>query len=177
MKLLILYSGYDGQTLSIATYIANKLQDIFSCEVINLLQAKSINLKQYHQVMIGASIRYGHFNSSLGKFVKYHAAQLNQMPSTFFAVNLAARDKKKCSPQTNVYTQKFLLTSPWHPKQCMVFAGALRYPRYNLFNRIMIQCIMRMTGGETDTSKEVEYTDWRQVEIFTQSFRKIKHIH
>jgi menaquinone-dependent protoporphyrinogen oxidase len=32
----------------------------------------------------------------------------------------------------------------------------------------MIQLIMRMTGGETDTSKEVEYTDWQQVAKFAQ---------
>jgi hypothetical protein len=27
----------------------------------------------------------------------------------------------------------------------------------------MIRLIMKMTGGETDTSKEVVYTDWQQV--------------
>lgn len=34
----------------------------------------------------------------------------------------------------------------------------------------MIQLIMRMTGGETDTSKEVEYTDWNKVSVFAQDF-------
>jgi len=42
-------------------------------------------------------------------------------------------------------------------------AGALRYPRYNWLDKRLIQLIMRMTGGETDTRREVEYTDWEQV--------------
>lgn len=175
MKTLILYSGRDGQTLSIASYIANKLQDRLCCEVIDLLQAETIDLSQYQQVMIGASIHYGHFNSVLGKFVKHHAEELNQMPTAFFAVNLTARKLEKRSPQTNVYTRKFLLASPWQPKQCIVFAGALRYPRYRWFDRIMIQLIMCMTGGETDSSKEVEYTDWQQVERFAKEFSQIMY--
>ena len=57
-----------------------------------------------------------------------------------------------------------------------MFAGALRYPRYRWFDRIMIQFIMRMTGGETDTSKEVEYTDWEKVTRFAQDFAVTRQI-
>ncbi|MBE9422697.1 menaquinone-dependent protoporphyrinogen IX dehydrogenase, partial [Staphylococcus epidermidis] len=31
------------------------------------------------------------------------------------------------------------------------------------------------TGGETDTSKEVEYTDWQQVDRFAQEFSQIQY--
>lgn len=175
MKALILYSSRDGQTRSIASYIASKLQDTLSCDVIDLLQADAIELDQYQQVLIGASVRYGHFHPVLERFVKRHAEQLNRMPSAFFAVNLTARKPEKRAPQTNAYTRKFLLSSPWQPKQCTVFAGALRYPHYRWFDRIMIRFIMKMTGGETDTSKEVEYTDWQQVDRFTQEFRRIQY--
>ncbi|MEB6338394.1 menaquinone-dependent protoporphyrinogen IX dehydrogenase [Serratia rhizosphaerae] len=173
MKALILYSSRDGQTHAIASYIANKLQEAMCCDVVDLLQAENVDLGQYQRIMIGASIRYGHFHPALDKFVKRHAERLNQMPSAFFSVNLTARKSDKRSPQTNPYTRKFLLSSPWQPTQCAVFAGALRYPRYRWFDRIMIQFIMRMTGGETDSSKEVEYTDWREVERFAQEFRQL----
>lgn len=176
MKALILYSSRDGQTRSIASYIASKLQDR-RCDVIDLLQAENIDLSQYQQVMIGASIRYGHFNPVLDKFVRRYADRLNHMPSAFFAVNLTARKPEKRSPQTNAYTRKFLLASPWQPKLCAVFAGALRYPRYRWFDRLIIQFIMRMTGGETNTSKEVEYTDWQQVERFTQKFSQLELVY
>lgn len=58
---------------------------------------------------------------------------------------------------------------------CGVFAGALRYPRYRWFDKVMIQLIMRMTGGETDTRKEVEYTDWQQVAKFAEDFGQISY--
>ncbi|GAA3910980.1 menaquinone-dependent protoporphyrinogen IX dehydrogenase [Gibbsiella dentisursi] len=175
MKALILYSSRDGQTRAIASYIATRLQGVFDCTVVDLLQAERIDLAQYQRVLIGASVRYGHFHPVLARFAKRHAAQLNGMPSAFFAVNLTARKAEKRSPETNAYTQKFLHSSPWQPTRCAVFAGALRYPRYRWFDRIMIQLIMRMTGGETDTRKEVEYTDWQQVDRFADEFRDLPY--
>ncbi|CNH23928.1 menaquinone-dependent protoporphyrinogen IX dehydrogenase [Yersinia pekkanenii] len=175
MKVLILYSSRDGQTQTIASYIAKQLSAAVTCEIQDLSQVGQIDLSQYQQVMIGASVRYGHFNSVLSKFVNKHVEQLNQMPNAFFAVNLTARKPEKRSPQTNSYVRKFLLSTPWQPVLCTVFAGALRYPRYRWIDRVMIQLIMRMTGGETDTSKEVEYTDWQQVSSFAQDFLALQY--
>ncbi|VTP59876.1 Protoporphyrinogen IX dehydrogenase [menaquinone] [Serratia rubidaea] len=70
MKALILYSSRDGQTHAIASYIASKLQEAMCCDVVDLLQAESIDLGQYQRIMIGASIRYGHFHPALDKFCK-----------------------------------------------------------------------------------------------------------
>ena len=173
MKALILYSSRDGQTHAISSYIASVLKEKCNCDVIDLAHAEHVDLKSYDQVMIGASIRYGHFNLVLDKFVKKHADTLNQMPSAFFGVNLTARKPEKRSPQTNAYVRKFLLASPWEPAICGVFAGALRYPRYRWFDKVMIQLIMRMTGGETDTRKEVVYTDWQQVSEFARKIAQL----
>lgn len=173
MKALVLYSTRDGQTHAISSYIANCLRESGECDVMDLQDVGSIDLSHYSKVMIGASIRYGHFSPLLEKFVKRHIQQLNAMPSAFFSVNLTARKADKRTPQTNAYTRKFLLATPWKPSLCGVFAGALRYPRYRWLDRVMIQLIMRMTGGETDTSKEVEYTDWEQVKQFAKDFGKL----
>ncbi|NDL64519.1 menaquinone-dependent protoporphyrinogen IX dehydrogenase [Acerihabitans arboris] len=170
MHTLILYSTHDGQTLKIARFIAGRLAGNDTCEVVDLGQAGQIDLLRYDRVLIGAAIRYGHFAAELHDFIKQHLAWLNQRPSAFFAVNLTARKADKRTPQTNAYTRKFLAATPWRPDRCAVFAGALRYPRYRWLDRIMIQLIMRMTGGETDSSKEVEYTDWQQVGAFAQDF-------
>ncbi|EEP90928.1 MULTISPECIES: menaquinone-dependent protoporphyrinogen IX dehydrogenase [Yersinia] len=175
MKVLILYSSRDGQTQTIASYIAKELSTGATCEIQDLANVEKIDLRQYQQVMIGASVRYGHFSPVLSKFVNKHVEQLNQIPSAFFAVNLTARKPEKRSPQTNAYVRKFLLGTPWQPTLCTVFAGALRYPRYRWIDKVMIQLIMRMTGGETDTSKEVEYTDWQQVSGFAQDFSALQY--
>lgn len=170
MKALILYSSRDGQTREIAARIAQTLAPQQLCDVIDLLEVQKVEWSQYDRVLIGASIRYGHFHPVLLKFVTQYKVELQQRVTGFFSVNLTARKADKCTPATNAYTHKFLEQSPWQPDYCAVFAGALRYPRYRWFDRVMIQLIMRMTGGETDTSKEVEYTDWNKVAVFAQDF-------
>lgn len=174
MKTLILFSTRDGQTREIASYIASELKELGTdTDVVNLNRAEEIDWDQYERVVIGASIRYGHYHPALERFVKKHLRRLNSLPSAFYSVNLVARKPEKSSPQTNSYTRKFLLASPWQPDECAVFAGALRYPHYRWYDRLMIQLIMKMTGGETNPTKEVVYTDWQQVASFA---REIAHL-
>ena len=174
LKTLILFSTRDGQTREIASYLASELkeQGVYA-DVVNLNRAQEISWQDYDRVVIGASIRYGHFHPALDRFVKKHAAILNDLPGAFYSVNLVARKPEKRTPQTNSYTRKFLLHSPWQPKLCAVFAGALRYPRYRWYDRVMIRLIMKMTGGETDTRKEVVYTDWAQVASFAREIAQL----
>ncbi len=170
MHMLILYSSRDGQTRKISQFIAAVLEDAAVCDVVDLSQASDCPLQQYDRVIIGAAIRYGHYAADLHDFIRRRLDWLNARPSAFFSVNLTARKPDKRTPETNVYTRKFLAATPWRPDRCAVFAGALRYPQYRWFDRIMIQLIMRMTGGETDSSKDVEYTDWGQVTAFARDF-------
>ena len=174
MKILILFSTRDGQTREIASSLASELKEqAFDVDVVNLHRAEAITWADYDGVVIGASIRYGHFHSTLDSFVKKHQQALKQLPSAFYTVNLVARKPEKRTPQTNSYTRKFLLNSPWQPDRCAVFAGALCYPRYTWYDRMMIRLIMKMTGGETDTSKEVVYTDWQQVTNFAREIAQL----
>lgn len=165
MKTLILYLSNDGQTKKIAKVIAQ--EHPYDSEVFDLQNFQQ-DLNQFDNIVIGASIRYGHFNKDLYKFINTNANILNRKNAVFFGVNLTARKPDKNTPETNVYVRKFLDKIQWKPKQSAVFAGALFYPRYNFFDKVMIRLIMKITGGETDTSKEVEYTDWEKVKEFAK---------
>ena len=169
MKTLLLYSTRDGQTHKIAQAIQLEMvpQQV---DLYDLSASPVIDWSLYDKVIIGASIRYGRFAPQLAEFVNAHTQELTQRVSAFYSVNLTARKPEKASPETNVYTQKFLSSSPWAPDEVVVFAGALRYPRYRWFDRFMIGLIMKMTGGETDKSKEVEYTQWDKVREFSRKF-------
>ncbi len=129
----------------------------------------------YDKVLIGASIRYGHLNKQLYKFISANLSQLKSNKVAFFCVNLTARkeDQGKDTPEGSAYIKTFLKKSPWQPTLVGVFAGALYYPRYKWFDRVMIRFIMSMTGGETDTTKEVEYTNWEKVSLFAQKFAQM----
>ncbi|MBY8318245.1 menaquinone-dependent protoporphyrinogen IX dehydrogenase [Vibrio fluvialis] len=174
MKALLLYSSREGQTQKIIRTIAGQLEG-YECDIRNLHDCASLDLAAYDKVLIGASIRYGHLNKKLYEFIARHLIQLQQSKAAFFCVNLTARkeDQGKDTPEGSVYIQTFLKKSPWQPELIGVFAGALYYPRYRFFDKIMIRLIMTLTGGETDTTKEVEYTNWEKVTQFAIKFKKM----
>jgi len=164
---LIIYSTSDGQTKKICDALALQLADA-GCEtrVLSLAQQDQIEWAQVDKVYLGASIRYGHFNKALQSFINKQQAQLTARPNGFFCVNLTARKPAKNTPTTNAYMIKFLNNSSWQPQLQAVFAGALLYSKYKWHDRVMIRFIMWMTGGVTDTSQDIEYTDWAKVTQF-----------
>lgn len=168
-KALLLYSSTDGQTKKICDYIADEMQD-YQCDIRDLHLAHDVDFSGYNKVLLGASIRYGHLHKLFYRFVSQHKAALEACDAAFFLVNLTARKEAegKDTPEGSIYVQKFLRKSPWTPQTIAVFAGALRYPKYRLFDRLCIQLIMKITGGETDPSKEVEYTNWEKVTKFAR---------
>lgn len=171
MSYLLLHSSTDGQTKKIVLKIAEQLRSVGrQCDIRDLNNEKNINVIAYEKVLVGASIRYGHFNKVLLRFATTHQNQLNSMKTAFFAVNLTARKEGKNSPETNAYTRKFLEKSPWQPSLKSVFAGALMYPQYGWFDKTMIRFIMKMTDGPTDPKTEIEYTDWDKVSQFAKEF-------
>ena len=93
---------------------------------------------------------------------------LEQKRSAFFSVNVVARKPEKNTPETNPYMQKFLKISNWKPDKLGVFAGKVDYPKYGFFDKYIIQFIMFITKGPTDTSKSFEFTDWSKVEDFSR---------
>lgn len=174
MKTVIFYHTTDGQTKRIAEKLAENITH--KVELISLSEQAvdfAEKIANADQIVVGASIRYGHFNKLVYDFVEQHFAKLNEKPSAFFGVNLTARKENRKTPETNTYTRKFLAKIKWQPTHAEVIAGALYYPRYSFFDRIMIQLIMKITKGETDASKEYEYTDWCQVIQFAQKLSKL----
>lgn len=170
MKTAILYLTRDGQTKKIAERIAANLTDCTLFDLRDQAVISAANFENFDQMIIGASIRYGHFDPLLEQFIANHAPLLNTKTSAFFSVNLTARKANRNTPESNTYTRKLLARIAWQPTFVEVFAGALFYPRYGWFDRMMIRFIMHITKGDTDTSREYEYTDWQQVERFAKKF-------
>jgi len=61
---------------------------------------------------------------------------------------------------------RFLAATGWQPDVVKIVAGALPYTRYNWFTRVAMKRIVRKAGGDTDTSRDYEYTDWDDVRRF-----------
>ena len=167
-RTLIIYSSVDGQTLKIINKLTALLDGEFT--IINVDKQPECDFSQYDRVLIGASIRYGNLRKSLINFINHHKVQLDLLPNAFFLVCLTARKPEKALPENNVYMAKFERLSQWQPRLKAVFAGALLYYRYNWWQTLIIQLIMKITGGSTDKSIDIELTNWSDVERFSKDF-------
>jgi len=172
-KSVLIYSSVDGQTLKICNKIIEEFEhqnhpvDIFSIDDFNE------DIDSYDQIIIGASIRYGVHNKSIIDFITKNKEQLDAKKTVFFSVNLVARKPEKNRPDTNPYVIKFFKKINWKPTIIEVFAGMLDYQKYPFFDRIMIQFIMWMTKGPTDSKAKIEYTNWDKVAAFAKQLSKI----
>ncbi len=165
-KTAILYSSVDGHTLKICNMLKDSL--LQKNRNIKLFSIDDFNgdITHYDKLIIGASIRYGVHNKKVIDFINTHKKQLDGIKTAFFSVNLVARKPEKNQPTTNPYVLKFFKSIDWTPTIVEVFAGKLDYKKYPYFDRIMIQFIMWMTKGPTNTNTEIEYTNWEKVKEF-----------
>ncbi len=165
-KSVIIYSTVDGQTLK----ICNKLKEQFAeqNQEVSLFSVDDFNkeISNYDKIIIGASIRYGVHNKSVIEFINKNKTELDTKKTVFFSVNLVARKPEKNTPDTNPYVIKFFKNIDWKPTVVEVFAGNLDYQKYPFFDRIMIQFIMWITKGPTDSKAKIEYTNWDRVKEF-----------
>ena len=165
-KTVIIYASTDGQTLKICNALRAQLQQ--NNQKIDLFSIEDFNEKitNYDKIILGASIRYGVHNKNIIDFINTHKEQLNNKKTAFFSVNLVARKPEKNTPSTNPYVVKFFKTIDWKPTIVEVFAGKLDYQKYPFFDKIMIQFIMWMTKGPTNSDAKIEYTNWEKVKAF-----------
>jgi len=124
----------------------------------------------YDAVIVGSSVRYGHHHAQVEALVRANLEAIAARPNAFFSVSLSAGGPGARPATASGYLEEFLRRTGWQPRSVALFAGALRYTRYNPFIRFMMRLIVGAAGGETDTSRDYEYTDWQAVERFAGEF-------
>ncbi|HSN73213.1 MAG TPA: menaquinone-dependent protoporphyrinogen IX dehydrogenase [Steroidobacteraceae bacterium] len=172
--ILLLYHGIYGHTRKISEALAAGIaEEGGHADVVPLADAGSAKFESYDAIVIGAAIRNGKHNPSVIEFIRTQRPLLEAKPSAFFSVNLVARKPIKNTPETNPYVRKFIASSPWKPELVGVFAGNLDYQRYGFFDRHIIRFIMRLTGGPTDLSTNIEFTNWDEVRRFATRVQQL----
>jgi menaquinone-dependent protoporphyrinogen oxidase len=173
VKTGIIYSSVDGQTLKICEKIRDEfLQNNQSVELFSINDFNK-EVTSYDRLIIGASIRYGVHNKKVIDFINANKTELDSIKTAFFSVNLVARKPEKSTPSTNPYVIKFFKNIDWTPTIVDVFAGKLDYKKYPFIDRIMIQFIMWITKGPTNTNTEIEYTNWDRVTALGVQIRSL----
>jgi menaquinone-dependent protoporphyrinogen oxidase len=117
-------------------------------------------------VVVGAAIHRGNHHPRLAHLVRKYISVLRSRPNAFFSVSLSAAGSDRQKQIAAKMLDKFLDVTGWHPDDTASFAGALQYSRYHLPLRWMMRFIASLSGRDTDTSRDYEYTDWPAVERF-----------
>lgn len=171
-RILILFASVDGQTARIATRIAAALEAAGHAVTVRSVDAPEggRDIEAHDALIVGGSIRYGHFSHSLRRLVRERAAAMASRPNAFFSVCLSARWPDKGPAIVERYVTKFRAETRWQPRETASFAGALLYSRYNPFLRFLMRIFSAAAGGDTQTSRDYDYTDWAAVERFAAAF-------
>ena len=172
--ILIVYSSIDGHTRKICERLCRLIgAHEHQVRLVPIEEVRDADLAAADTIVLGASIRYGKHRPQVIEFAQAHAGLLDARRNAFFTVNIVARKANKNRPETNPYLRQFLAQVRWRPQLLEVFAGKLDYPRYGVFDRLMIRFIMWLTDGPTDPATVVEYTDWQRVDAFA---RRVAHM-
>jgi menaquinone-dependent protoporphyrinogen oxidase len=120
--------------------------------------------------MVGASIHYGHHPAYLRTLIRRHGDALAARPSAFFSVSLSAGGPRPKPKAAQRYLDKFLRQTAWQPQLTAKFAGAVKYSVYGPIKRRVMIVFVGLGGGDTDTTRDYEYTDWDAVERFADAY-------
>ncbi|MFW6067591.1 MAG: flavodoxin domain-containing protein [Myxococcota bacterium] len=170
-KALVLYATTEGQTAKVAHHIADVARghghEVAVHTAEEALDGKAPPLDGFDVVFVGGSLHEGRHQRSLRRFLREHGQELAAKPTGLFSLSLAAAsadpEERKAADHC---IDELLKETGFTPTVRASVAGALRYTQYSWLKRFVMKRIAASEGGETDTSKDFEYTDWDAVTAF-----------
>lgn len=172
-RILILYGTTDGHTRKISETLAKTFKEE-KC-VVDLINAREASLdlpiNEYDAVVITASIHAFNYQRSVKRWVRRHAAELIKKPNAFVSVSLGILEKRpRAQEDLQKILDRFTASTRWRPMMTKAVAGAVPYTRYGFLKKWMMKKIAAKAGGDTDTSRDYEYTDWDDLKNFGRDF-------
>lgn len=129
------------------------------------------DLDEFDAVLVGASIHVGKHQAAIGEFVRNNLEAVTDRPTAFFQLSLSSAVTSEArQAEAARYVEEFLEETGWQPDRIGCFGGALRYSKYGFLKRLMMKQIAKDATGDTDPSRDYEYTDWLEVEAFANDF-------
>jgi len=169
MRILALYASKHGQAEAVLRRVADGLEA--AGHSVRVVDAKHIPLgvrpEHYEAVVIAASVILGHYAAYLRRFIRAKGATLAGRPTALISVSGTAPESSPAwRASAERYVRHLLTDTGWTPRWTAMFAGAMRYTRYDLVTRWVMRKIAEHEGGPTDTSRDHEFTDWAAVDRF-----------
>ena len=173
VSFLVLYGTGEGQTAKVADRITEAFvergHDATAVDVTEM--PPDFDVETFDAACIGASIHMGKQQPAVREFVSARRDALAARPTAFFQLSMSsAVDDETRRAEAAGYVDAFLEETDWHPDRVGLFGGALRYSKYGFLKRLVMKRIAKDATGDTDTSRDYEYTDWHEVESFADDF-------
>ncbi|ADB63140.1 protoporphyrinogen oxidase (plasmid) [Haloterrigena turkmenica DSM 5511] len=173
VSILVIYGTGEGQTAKIAETVADAIEERGHETTVTDVAADSgsVDVDDFDAVLVGASIHVGKQQAAVRTFATDHRDALESRPTGFFQVSLSsATDDDTRRAEAAGYVDAFVEETGWQPDRVGLFGGALRYSKYGFLKRLVMKRIAREATGDTDASRDYEYTDWEEVEAFANDF-------
>lgn len=176
MHILIAYGTTEGQTARIAERLAQHLEEAGNEVRLVDLERDQPEPDDFDSVVVGASVHLGKYQGEVTRWVTRHVSTLNAMPSWFYGVSLSEAGGLAADGHAAAQgiLDGFLKAAGWNPAGSTSLAGALKYREYNWLKRRMLKVIVTKAGGDTDTSRDYEYTDWYAVDRFAAEIARVE---
>lgn len=169
---LVTYGTGEGQTAKVAAYIGSALakrgHDVTTAHVSDV---SDDDVAGFDAILIGGPVNNRRHRPEVVEFVERNRETLADRPSGFFQLSFASiLPWRWARGGAMEYVDAFVERTGWHPDRVGLFAGAVRYSQYDRLTRTIFRLVSAATTGDTDTSRDYEYTDWGEVERFAIDF-------
>jgi len=171
MKILIVYGTSEGQTRKIAEWTATYIRD--REHHVDLRDSAApmsdLELELFHAFIIAASVHQQYHQETITNFAIAHHKPLNAKPSAFISVSLSAvLDVEKTEAQR--YVDHFTSVTGWQPSMTLLLGGALRFTEYDYFQEQIVKFVVMKDGGAKSGQSDREFTDWKVLASFVDTF-------
>ena len=167
-RVLVVYGTTEGQTKKIADALAGALASHGALADVRAAGDQPPAPGGYAGVVVAASIHAGQYQRPVRRWVRAHRDTLEAMPAAFVSVCLGVlQHDEKARRDLERILDGFVAETGWRPSVVKHVAGALPYTRYGWLKRLLMRRIVGKAGGDTDTSRDYEYTDWADLDRFS----------
>ena len=168
-RIAIVYSSKHGHVRAIAERLA-EIAALRRVEgIVTDVRLAGEVLASCDAAILAGSVHFGKHARPLRRFVQRRLDWLSTHPSAFLSVSGSAASLDGAA-KASEYIDDFEDVTGWQPDMTLSAAGAVLYTKYDPLTRLMMKFASRTAGRETDTSRDVVYTNWNAVDDFMHRF-------
>jgi menaquinone-dependent protoporphyrinogen oxidase len=171
-SILVAYGTGEGQTAKVAERVGSVLSDRgHDVTTVDVADAAGVDVADFDAVLVGSPVNNRRHRPDVYAFVERNREALTSRPAGFFQLSLASVVPWRWAREgAGEFADEFVERTGWQPDRVGLFAGAVRYTQYDRRTRWLFRLVSAVTTGDTDTSRDYEYTDWDAVERFAAEF-------